>query len=176
MGFSLTDILRMVGGLLLFLSMASWWTTGSTTWGYDGKYIDLRFWLHVILHQNKHLTLAELARYDGSEPSLPVYVALNGTVFDVTSARHIYGPGGPYHVFSGRDCARAFVTGCYTEPTEWTHDLRGLDVDEIEDQLAGWYRFFDRKYWVAGSVSLPEPHGEVPKECVHRRYPGHMRQ
>jgi hypothetical protein len=32
-----------------------------------------------------YLTDAELATYDGSDPTKPIYVAVNGTIFDVTA-------------------------------------------------------------------------------------------
>jgi predicted heme/steroid binding protein len=76
------------------------------------------------------LTETELARYDGSDPTSPIYVALDGSVFDVTSGRATYGPGGAYHHFAGRDAARAFITGCFK--THLTHDLRGLDARQLE--------------------------------------------
>lgn len=37
----------------------------------------------------------------------------------------MYGPGGGYSFFAGRDAARAFVSGCFD--TDLTHDLRGLE-------------------------------------------------
>lgn len=37
----------------------------------------------------------------------------------------MYGPGGGYGFFSGRDAARAFVSGCFSEDLTW--DLRGLE-------------------------------------------------
>ncbi len=33
----------------------------------------------------------ELAKYDGSDENLPVYVGFNGKVYDVSSKRRIYG-------------------------------------------------------------------------------------
>lgn len=52
-------------------------------------------------------------------------MALNGTIYDVTAGSHVYGPGGSYHVFAGKDSARAFITGCFAEDT--TADLRGAE-------------------------------------------------
>lgn len=172
---TLIDILRIIGGLLLANALLSWWFTGSSTWGYEGRWIDHRYLKHRALGQKVDLSLEELALYNGSDPRLPIYVAINGTVYDVTSSSRIYGPNGPYHAFSGKDGARAFVTGCYDKEDELTHDLRGLDEEEIIDQLGGWKRFFENnsKYWKVGTVNLPEPTGEIPLACEHQRYPGH---
>ena len=71
------------------------------------------------------LTDTELAKYDGSDPNLPIYIALNGSIFDVSAAPQTYGPGGSYHVFAGKDAARAFLTGCFVD--DQTPDLRGVE-------------------------------------------------
>lgn len=49
-------------------------------------------------------TATELSRYDGTDASQPVYLALDGYVYDVTAGRNaFYGPGQPYHHLAGRD-------------------------------------------------------------------------
>lgn len=68
---------------------------------------------------------------------MPIYVALNGTIYDVSASPEFYGPGGSYHFFAGRDATRAFVTGCFTE--DLTGDLRGVErmfipVDDDDDE------------------------------------------
>ncbi|KAJ8097020.1 cytochrome b5-like heme/steroid binding domain-containing protein [Lipomyces tetrasporus] len=108
---------------------------------------------------------ATLALYDGSNPDLPIYVGLNGSVYDVTENGRTYGPGGPYHHFAGRDAARAFVTGCFT--TDLTHDLRGLDPVAADKDIAGWKDFFEKsaRYWYVGDVFHPAITGPPPGEC-----------
>jgi predicted heme/steroid binding protein len=46
----------------------------------------------------KEFTPEELARYDGSSLERPVYVAVDGEVFDVSANRRIYGKGGSYNM------------------------------------------------------------------------------
>lgn len=58
------------------------------------------------------LTIEQLAGYSGSDPSKPVLVALNRTIYDVSSAPHMYGPNGAYSILAGRDASRAYVTTC----------------------------------------------------------------
>ncbi|KAI1869572.1 hypothetical protein JX265_006662 [Neoarthrinium moseri] len=119
------------------------------------------------------IPIEELAQYDGTDPEKPIYLAINGTIYDVTANRRTYGPGGSYHVFAGADAARGFVTGCFAD--DRTADLRGIEemhlprddpeIDaqytaaqlaelrekelgdarqKVHDQLAHWVRFFEK--------------------------------
>lgn len=45
----------------------------------------------------------ELSQYDGTDPNKPIYIALNGNVYDVTKGKKFYIPGGPYHDLAGKD-------------------------------------------------------------------------
>ncbi|CAH6723289.1 hypothetical protein CLIB1444_14S00760 [[Candida] jaroonii] len=169
--FTFLDILRILSGILLINAVLSYWITSSTTWGYDGKYINPRYYWFQLGGQ-VNLTLAELSHYDGTD-NRPIYVAINGSVYDVTSARHIYGPKGPYRFFSGKDAARAFVTGCFNKPDEFTYDLRGLDPEEARADVRKWQEFFggNAKYWYVGVVQHEEITGDVPGECEHMKFP-----
>lgn len=42
----------------------------------------------------RKLTLEELARHDGTDPSLPLFLAIKGTVYDITAGKDFYGPDG----------------------------------------------------------------------------------
>lgn len=39
------------------------------------------------------LTLQQLAAFDGSDTSKPLYIAVRGKIYDVTAGRSFYGPG-----------------------------------------------------------------------------------
>jgi len=51
-------------------------------------------------------TPEELAKHDGTNASAPIYVAIKGTVFDVSSKKEMYGPGAGYHCFAGKDASK----------------------------------------------------------------------
>ncbi|KAI0163289.1 hypothetical protein BJ166DRAFT_291033 [Pestalotiopsis sp. NC0098] len=136
------------------------------------KYLRKEWWTEQF-KTPLQLTLAELSAHDGTDPEKPIYLAINGTVYDVSANRRTYGPGGSYHVFAGVDAARGFVTGCFAD--DRTADLRGIEemhlprddpeVDrlwpaadlealkvteraaaeqKIHDQLSHWVNFFAR--------------------------------
>lgn len=109
----------------------------------------LRAWARPALKANApkpqrgplQLTPSQLLLHDGrSYPELPIYLALNASIYDVSASPHLYGPGGSYHFFAGRDATRAFVTGCFDQ--DLTGDLRGVErmfipVDEDVGEEAG---------------------------------------
>ena len=95
------------------------------------------------------LTLDALAKYDGRDEGKPMYLAIRGVVFDVSSATAFYGPDGAYP-FAGKECARAL--GKYsTEIEDCTSDVQDLSVSEM-DALRGWEAQFHMKYKVVGRV------------------------
>lgn len=48
----------------------------------------------------------ELALHDGTDPSLPIYIGLDGYVYDVTAGATYYTPGGSYHDLAGKDSSQ----------------------------------------------------------------------
>ncbi len=48
-------------------------------------------------------TKETLAKYNGVDPSLPIYIAFEGTVYDVTAGKTFYEPGGAYDFLAGTD-------------------------------------------------------------------------
>lgn len=107
-----------------------------------------------------------LAKYDGTVESRPIYLAIDGDVYDVTNGRATYGPGGSYHFMAGKDAARAFATGCFS--THQTHDIRGLSEQEIQG-LQHWKKFYaeSKKYPKVGRVMHPpiDPITPIPVHC-----------
>ena len=102
-----------------------------------------------------------MKKYDGSNPDLPIYLAINGTIYDVSLGRKHYGPGGSYHFFAGADASRAFVTNCFKE--DITSDMRGVEdmfipLDDPE---------VDKLYTKGQLKALKEQERRKAKEQVH---------
>jgi len=100
-------------------------------------------------------TLAQLTAYDGSDAGKPIYVAIKGTVFDVSAKREMYGPGAGYHVFAGKDGSKGLGLSSL-KPEDAVPDWSGLDQAAV-NVLNQWYDFFSKRYNIVGKVTdLPE--------------------
>jgi predicted heme/steroid binding protein len=53
------------------------------------------------------LSLNELAQYDGSSTTLPLYIGLDGYIYDVTAGKKFYIPGAVYHYLVGKDSSKS---------------------------------------------------------------------
>jgi len=112
--------------------------------------------------------MKQLMYFDGkkdekTEEVKPVYLSLNGTVFDVTEGKDFYGPGGPYELFAGHECGVALAKMSFD--AEYLDDVAGckcLNFGEKE-QLEEWISKFQhyRCYPVKGRLipdsDLPDP-------------------
>lgn len=195
-GISFLDVVRILVTLAGLSCALSYYLTSESSliWGYHPWFANPSAVMQY-LKGPIHLTPEELALYDGSDETKPIYLAINGTIFDVSAGRNTYGPGGSYSVFAGRDATRAFVTGCFLE--DRTSDLRGaeeiyLAVEDLEEDLSSgerkkraekerrdakrkvagevqnWENFYknSKKYFEVGRVIAVEtPRGPAPTLC-----------
>uniref|UniRef100_A0A182R175 Cytochrome b5 heme-binding domain-containing protein n=1 Tax=Anopheles farauti TaxID=69004 RepID=A0A182R175_9DIPT len=107
----------------------------------------------------RDFTVAELKKYDGTQPDGRVLTAINGNVFDVTKGKAFYGPGGNYAVFGGRDASRGLATFQITSSiSDEYDDLSDLNSHEMES-MREWEMQFKEKYYVVGRLLKP---GEKP--------------
>lgn len=97
-----------------------------------------------------------LLPFDGKD-GRPIYFAVRGRVFDVSTGRNFYGPDGPYQNFAGRDASRGLASGSFDEDV-LTKDLDGpldslesMGPDEME-ALRDWEEQFLSKYLVVGRL------------------------
>ncbi|KAI0929841.1 hypothetical protein AcV5_006700 [Taiwanofungus camphoratus] len=103
-------------------------------------------------------TLEELKQYDGSDGSKPIYVAIKGTVFDVTHKRDTYGKGKTYNLFAGKDASKALGMSSLKEE-DAIPDYSTLSENDLKT-LNDWHDFFSKRYNVIGKVTdLPAPTG-----------------
>ncbi|CAM8886305.1 unnamed protein product [Rhodiola kirilowii] len=80
----------------------------------------------------------------------PIYLAVKGRIFDVTSGKSFYGPGGAYEMFAGKDASRALAKMSKNED-DVVADIDGLSSKEI-GVLGDWERKFEAKYSILGRV------------------------
>jgi predicted heme/steroid binding protein len=95
-------------------------------------------------------TAQELQKFDGKNPDMPVYVAVKGTVFDVTSNRDMYVPGKGYSVFAGKDASKALGKSSL-DLKDCVSDYSDLNAEEMAT-LDKWHSFYAKKYPIVGTV------------------------
>ncbi|KAL2335153.1 hypothetical protein Fmac_016366 [Flemingia macrophylla] len=95
----------------------------------------------------------ELRSYDGSDPDKPLLIAIKGQIYDVSSGRNFYGPGGPYAMFAGKECSRALALLSF-KPEDINGNLEGLEESELTI-LDDWEFKFIEKYPKVGQL-VPE--------------------
>ncbi|KAJ2684106.1 hypothetical protein H4R19_006927 [Coemansia spiralis] len=158
-------VARIVVTLVGLSICLSFLITETALWGYQSKWTN---WRNYISRRQRVFTLQELRQHDGTSPGLPILLAIEGDVYDVTLGSAFYGPGGSYSLFAGRDATRAFGTNCLTREDHLTHDTRGLSEAELAG-IAGWHGLFDnhQRYVKVGIVTLDpvDPASPIPPPC-----------
>eukprot|EP00262_Sarcandra_glabra_P009410 TRINITY_DN23786_c0_g1_i1.p1 TRINITY_DN23786_c0_g1~~TRINITY_DN23786_c0_g1_i1.p1 ORF type:complete len:101 (+),score=19.62 TRINITY_DN23786_c0_g1_i1:70-372(+) len=96
------------------------------------------------------MTLQQLKEFDGSDASKPIYVAIKGRVFDVSTGKSFYGNGGDYCMFAGKDASRALAKMSKKEE-DVSGDLEGVSEKEM-GVLSDWEKKFEAKYPVVGHL------------------------
>jgi len=153
-------LLKFLVYLVITLALAGKFITGSYTWEYETRLLQLKtFWPT----DQRLFSETGLKVYNGD--GYPTYLAIDGDVYDVSKGK-AYQPGGSYHFMAGVDAARAFGTGCFQ--THKTHDLRGLSEQEYAG-VQHWKQFFanHKDYVKVGRVSHPpiDPASPIPEHC-----------
>ncbi|KAG6850167.1 hypothetical protein H0H93_000294 [Arthromyces matolae] len=155
-------LLKFVLYLVLISALAGKFFTGSYTWEYESKWTQLKTYWPT---DQRLFSERLLAEHDGSVPERPIYLAIDGDVYDVSTGA-AYQPGGSYAILAGVDAARAFGTGCFK--THRTHDLRGLSEREL-NSVAHWKKFYaeHKDYVKIGRVSHPpiDPSTPILEHC-----------
>ncbi|EIN10814.1 cytochrome b5 [Punctularia strigosozonata HHB-11173 SS5] len=166
-------LLKFFTILLVITLLAGKFFTGDYLWDYQGKWRSLKAY---IPNGDQLITEKQLAQHDGSDSNKPLWLAIDGDVYDVSSNRKTYGPGGSYHGMAGIDAARAFGTGCFKDHR--THDLRGMLDSEMQG-VEHWKEFFanHKSYPKVGKVVHPpiDPASPIPEASSALVYLFHSR-
>ena len=95
------------------------------------------------------ISLDQLAKCDGNN-GRPLYLSVRGVVYDVGRGKNFYGPGGPYSMFAGKECARALA--CMVKSIDYCDDdLSQLGESEL-GTLHMWETKFKEKYKQVGKL------------------------
>lgn len=96
-------------------------------------------------------TADELATFNGEE-GRPLYLALLGSVFDVSRGIKHYGSGCSYNFFVGRDASVSFISGEFENyDPKVADDVLTLKPDDLIG-LAGWRDFYQKDYIYKGKL------------------------
>lgn len=95
-------------------------------------------------------TPEELSKYDGTVDSKPVYVAVKGTIFDVTPRKEMYSPGKGYSIFAGKDASRALGMSSL-KPEHAVSDYTTLTPQQMK-VLDDWFEYYKKRYNIVGKV------------------------
>jgi predicted heme/steroid binding protein len=112
------------------------------------------------------MTIEQLLDMNGSTDTTPVYISVKGNIYDVSSARAMYGPGGSYHGFAGRDATRGFATGCL-ETECMVSSIDGLTDSELKE-IDRWVELYHNhdKYTYVGRLVTVDPLDSVVSDAI----------
>lgn len=108
------------------------------------------------------MTPLELSLMDGRTLETPIYISVKGHIYDVSTARDMYGPEANYRLLVGRDSSLAFSAGCcevecigsYSEIWYSNRPIEGLDEGQISeiDTWVELYHTHDRYKYIGELV------------------------
>ena len=102
------------------------------------------------------LTSQELLQYDGSDSSIPVYIAIRGQIYDVSARRDLYGVKDQgYNCLAGHDASRALAKHSLDAETVKDSNIDDLTKGEL-DALDSWEGSYKQKYPCVGEVVKQE--------------------
>jgi predicted heme/steroid binding protein len=98
------------------------------------------------------MTPAELSLMDGRTEDTSIYLAIKGHIYDITSARDMYGPKGSYKLLAARDSTLPFAFGCCEAKCmkeyngagkTWFSDTVAMKISEEEEkEVDSWVELY----------------------------------
>ncbi|KAJ2841537.1 Dihydrodipicolinate synthase [Coemansia brasiliensis] len=152
-------LLGIAGFFLLRIILAPFW-------GVKNERFSMSNVRHRAIATKRKFTPRELAEFNGKDESTPLYIGVQGVVYDVSASRHFYGPEGPYCNFAGRDATRGLAMSTFDSsilsdldaPIDKLDNLNGTEKATLEE----WVEFFAGKYTPVGT--LVDPPAESKKD------------
>ena len=99
----------------------------------------------------RDFTVEQLRDFNGATEDTSIYISLRGVVYDVSNARHLYGPQNAYQCMAGREASRAMAKLSFDE-----RDLENTALDDLNaferSTLDDWIEKFEhyKNYPVVG--------------------------
>lgn len=115
------------------------------------------------------ITKSELSGAVGG-PGKDLYIAVKDPynskidVFDVSSGDDFYGPGGPYHIFVGKNASHGLACSS-TDPAKVTGDLSTLTAHQKDTHMQ-WHAKYLSKYPVVGFLVDDDAAGSETSSIV----------
>ncbi|XP_040207407.1 neudesin [Rana temporaria] len=91
----------------------------------------------------------DLAKYNGEQEDQPIYMAVKGTVFDVSAGKDFYGKGASYNALAGKDASRG-VAKMSLDPEDLTYDTTGLTEEQLKSLDDIFESVYKKKYPIVG--------------------------
>jgi len=122
----------------------------------------------------------ELALFDGVGGIKPIYIALDGKVYDVSQRRDLYGEEYGYHIFAGRNVTRSFAKMSLDPEDIGSSDLSDCSEPANIQALKEWVTKYSATYPIVGEFDdggvSPEirkliKESEAPKSLPKRGEP-----
>lgn len=115
--------------------------------------------LNISDHENEStvtMTREELASFRGQDGA-PLYLSIQGRIYDVSANEKFYGENGNYHLFTGTDATRAFATACLL-PECVESSTEGLSDAEMKE-IQRWIELYEThdKYSFIGHLLDVDP-------------------
>jgi membrane-associated progesterone receptor component len=139
-----------------------------TDWYNKYKYFKCYPIVGKLVYPKKDVTLTkeELLTFKGTDMPVPegridapIYIALRGKIFDVSfGGKEMYGEGGPYNRFVGKDVSRALAKMSFEPADIDSTDLSDLTADQLKT-LQQWEDKLEKvkKYPIVGRVVAVKP-------------------
>ncbi|XP_050670462.1 neuferricin homolog [Leptidea sinapis] len=101
-------------------------------------------------HNVRTIPQTKLSQFNGIQ-NKELYLAVIGSIFNVTKSKSHYEKGRSYHFFVGKDATRSLVTGDFQDSSEKRDHILDLKCDDLF-AIINWKQTFRKKYLYVGKL------------------------